>query len=190
MKVAPPVIPARPPPASCERGPPHQSQRPMPHRVSAQGVALSQGDLINMCQVSIELASSMNAVRASMRCVCSCSSSSISSSRSEVVLADLGVSDMLDPHSRLRKKLRTTDSSIHVCTASYRSPDVGLGNYYFSVDVDMWSLGCVTAELHHGRTLFRGIGENPSSKSVINDMLKLLPPLPGDSDLVAVIASL
>ena len=118
----------------------------------------------------------MNAVRASMRCVCSCSSSSISSSRSEVVLADLGVSDMLDPHSRLRKKLRTTDSSIHVCTASYRSPDVGLGNYYFSVDVDMWSLGCVTAELHHGRTLFRGIGENPSSKSVINDMLKLLPP--------------
>ena len=96
-----------------------------------------------MCHVSIELASSMNAVRPSMRCVCSCSSSSFSSSRSKVVLVDLGLSEMSDPHLRLRKKLRPSDTSIHVCTAPYRSPDVGLGNLSFSFVLDNLSLGCV-----------------------------------------------
>ena len=109
-------------------------------------------------------------------------SSSISSSRSEVVLADLGCSEMLDPNGngRVRKRLRPIDDSLHICTAPYRSPDVGLGNNGFGDDLDNWSLGCVVPELHLKEALFRGSGENPNSKSVIDDIIGVLgPPPPG-----------
>ena len=80
-----------------------------------------------------------------------------------MVLADLGCSEMLDPNGRMRKRLRHTDESIHVCTAPYRSPDIGLGNYGLGDDLDIRSLGCVVPELHLKVPLFRGSGENPKA---------------------------
>ena len=47
------------------------------------------------------------------------------------MVGDLGLVEMADPHLRLRKKLRTNDQYIQVCTPNYRPPDVTLGNQLF-----------------------------------------------------------
>ena len=65
-----------------------------------------------------------------------------------MVVGDLGLVEMADPHVRLRKKLRASDHDIQVCTPNYRPPDVTLGSQRFQEDFDMWSFGCVAAELY------------------------------------------
>ena len=47
------------------------------------------------------------------------------------------------------KKLRPSDSDkdVGVTTPHYRPPDVFLGNLRFGVELDMWSFGCLVAEL-------------------------------------------
>ena len=69
------------------------------------------------------------------------------------MVGDLGLVEMADPHVRLRKKLRTSDQDIQVCTPNYRPPDVTLGNQLCEEDFDMWSFGCVAAELYSHRML-------------------------------------
>ena len=73
----------------------------------------------------------------------------------QVVLGDLGCVEPTDPHHRLVKKLRPSDSNcdVGVTTPQYRPPDVFLGNLRFQEDLDMWSLGCVAAELYSRRPL-------------------------------------
>ena len=73
----------------------------------------------------------------------------------QVVLGDLGCVEPTDPHHRLVKKLRPSDSNadVGVTTPHYRPPDVFLGNLRFQEDLDMWSLGCVAAELYSRRPL-------------------------------------
>jgi len=46
----------------------------------------------------------------------------------------------------------------YVMSRYYRAPEVILGNGY-SHPVDMWSLGCIAAELFNGRPLFPGSSE-------------------------------
>ena len=65
-----------------------------------------------------------------------------------MVVGDLGVVEMADAHFRLQKKFRASDNNVHVCTANYRPPDVHLGSQRFQEDIDMWSFGCVAAELY------------------------------------------
>ena len=71
----------------------------------------------------------------------------------QVVLGDLGCVEPTDPHHRLVKKLRPSDSNVDVgvTTPQYRPPDVFLGNLRFQEDLDMWSFGCVAAELFTGQ---------------------------------------
>ena len=71
----------------------------------------------------------------------------------QVVIGDLGMAEMADPHVRLQKKLRASDHDIQVCTPNYRPPDVTLGNQSFQEDLDMWSFGCVAAELYSRQPL-------------------------------------
>jgi len=56
--------------------------------------------------------------------------------------------EMADAHFRLQKKIRASDNNVFVCTANYRPPDVHLGSQRFQEDIDMWSFGCVAAELY------------------------------------------
>ena len=65
-----------------------------------------------------------------------------------MVVGNLGLVEMADPHVRLGKKLRARDHDIHVCTVNYRPPDVTLGSQRFQEYFDMWSFGCVAAELY------------------------------------------
>ncbi len=46
--------------------------------------------------------------------------------------------------------------SSEVVTLWYRSPDVLLGSRYYSTSVDLWSIGCIFAEMVNKRPLFTG----------------------------------
>jgi len=46
-----------------------------------------------------------------------------------------------------------------VVTLWYRSPEVLLGSRHYSTPIDMWSVGCIFAEIASGRPLFRGRNE-------------------------------
>lgn len=46
-----------------------------------------------------------------------------------------------------------------VVTLWYRAPEVLLGEKHYSLAVDIWSVGCILAELARGRVLFRGDSE-------------------------------
>ena len=43
-----------------------------------------------------------------------------------------------------------------VVTLWYRAPEILLGEKHYSPGVDMWSVGCIMAELARGKVLFRG----------------------------------
>ena len=70
-----------------------------------------------------------------------------------MVIGDLGCVEIADPHVRLQKKLRLDDNNIHVCTPNYRPPDVWLGSQQYQEDLDMWSFGCVAAEIYSRQML-------------------------------------
>lgn len=46
-----------------------------------------------------------------------------------------------------------------VVTLLYRAPEILMGARYYHTPVDMWSLGCIMAELISGRPLFMGDSE-------------------------------
>lgn len=47
-----------------------------------------------------------------------------------------------------------------VVTLWYRAPDVLLGSQTYSTQVDIWSIGCIFAEMSNGRPLFPGSSES------------------------------
>eukprot|EP00033_Pygsuia_biforma_P000446 GCRY01000530.1.p1 GENE.GCRY01000530.1~~GCRY01000530.1.p1 ORF type:complete len:309 (+),score=2.44 GCRY01000530.1:328-1254(+) len=46
--------------------------------------------------------------------------------------------------------------SHEVVTLWYRAPDVLMGSKRYSTSIDLWSVGCIFAEMHTGRPLFPG----------------------------------
>jgi mitogen-activated protein kinase 15 len=44
----------------------------------------------------------------------------------------------------------------YVATRWYRAPEIVLGSIKYSKAVDMWSVGCILAELINGTALFPG----------------------------------
>ena len=73
----------------------------------------------------------------------------------KVVIADLGSAHLASPDERFIKKPKVKDSTVPICTVHYRAPDVFLGSTRFGADLDMWSLGCVAAELFLRGPLFQ-----------------------------------
>jgi cyclin-dependent kinase len=57
-----------------------------------------------------------------------------------------------------------------VVTLWYRAPDVLMGSKKYSTPVDIWSVGCIFAEMANGRPLFPGSSE----KDQLNRIFKLL----------------
>lgn len=50
--------------------------------------------------------------------------------------------------------------SNEVVTLWYRSPDVLMGSRTYSTSIDVWSVGCIFAEMISGQPLFRGRDNN------------------------------
>lgn len=46
-----------------------------------------------------------------------------------------------------------------VVTLWYRAPDILMGSKKYSTPIDMWSVGCIFAEMVNGRPLFPGVSE-------------------------------
>lgn len=64
-------------------------------------------------------------------------------------IADFGLASFFDPES---KKPMTS----RVVTLWYRPPELLLGATYYGVGVDLWSAGCILAELLSGKPILRG----------------------------------
>ena len=59
----------------------------------------------------------------------------------------------------LRSMSRPVAAMAQVVTLLYRAPEILMGARYYHTPVDMWSLGCIMAELVSGRPLFMGDSE-------------------------------
>ena len=55
-----------------------------------------------------------------------------------------------------------------VVTLWYRPPDVLLGNKTYGTTVDMWSIGCIFAEMVSGKPLFTGSSESDQLKKIFS----------------------
>lgn len=57
-----------------------------------------------------------------------------------------------------------------VVTLWYRAPDVLLGSRHYSTPVDMWSIGCIFAEMISGNPLFTGTSEKSQLDTIFRHL--------------------
>jgi serine/threonine protein kinase len=74
-----------------------------------------------------------------------------------VQLADFGLAKRMA--SRSPDSFQRFFMTNRVCTIWYRAPELLLGSIKYGTEVDVWSAGCVMAELLNGRPLFTGENE-------------------------------
>lgn len=65
----------------------------------------------------------------------------------KLVLCDFGSAKILKPGE---------GSVAYICSRYYRAPELILGEDYYNVAIDMWSIGCVIAEMFIGEPIFCG----------------------------------
>ena len=93
-----------------------------------------------------------------------------------MVLADFGCADFASREDRFVG----SRSHVPVCTAEYRAPDVCLGSIDFGADLDLWSMGCVAAELFLRRPLFERAGPKSTGRTILDAHFAFLgTPSPG-----------
>lgn len=63
-----------------------------------------------------------------------------------------------------------TNYSNEVVTLWYRAPDVLLGNKEYMTTIDIWSIGCIFAEMISGKALFTGLNDNDQIKQIFKLM--------------------
>lgn len=63
-------------------------------------------------------------------------------------IADFGLARTFTPFSR--------PLTMEVITRWYRAPEVILGHNRYTCAVDLWSIGCIIAEISNKRALFMG----------------------------------
>lgn len=59
-----------------------------------------------------------------------------------------------------------TNYSNEVVTLWYRPPDVLLGSKDYMMTIDMWSIGCIFAEMVTGKALFTGLNDSDQVKKI------------------------
>lgn len=64
-------------------------------------------------------------------------------------IADFGLASTFDPNHKQRMTSR-------VVTLWYRAPELLLGATYYDVGIDLWSAGCILAELLSGKPILPG----------------------------------
>ncbi|KAK2961441.1 putative protein kinase [Blattamonas nauphoetae] len=79
------------------------------------------------------------------------------------------------------KELKPGEKSVsYICSRFYRAPELVLGTTEYSVSIDMWSFGCVLAELLQGHPLFPG----ESASDQFLQIVKLVG-TPNEDDLIS-----
>ncbi len=82
------------------------------------------------------------------------------SSKGEIKIADFGLAR--------RKTSKNGPYTNRVVTLWYRAPEILLGNPYYTTAVDMWSMGCLFAELLANNPLFPGDTEARQLDCIFN----------------------
>lgn len=55
------------------------------------------------------------------------------------------------------KELQKGQTSVaYICSRYYRAPELILGEESYGCEIDVWSIGCVIAEMYMGTPLFQG----------------------------------
>ncbi|KAJ3444115.1 glycogen synthase kinase-3 alpha [Anaeramoeba flamelloides] len=93
----------------------------------------------------------------------------ISPRTSELKLCDFGSAKVLKKGDK---------NTSYICSRHYRAPELIFGSTEYDTQIDMWSIGCVLAELLTGQTLFPG-------KSGIGQLVEIIKVLgtPTENDL-------
>ena len=89
-----------------------------------------------------------------------------------------------------REKEGLKDGSVQMVTLPYRAPELLMGNLGYSFPVDLWSFGCLLAEIA-GSSFHLGSGadEPQSSRAMLKALVEALGP-PGEDELPGVRARL
>ena len=75
--------------------------------------------------------------------------------RLDVCIADLGAACPGDVRLRAPDSMETVlDEGVRAVTGPYRAPEILCGLAEFTYPVDVWSVGCIVAELHEAKRLF------------------------------------
>ena len=86
----------------------------------------------------------------------------VNSKTGELKIADFGLSRPFGiPYEKL---------TFSIQTLFYRAPELLLGNQDYTLAVDIWSVGCVIAEMALGKPLFRGNSEIEMIFSILNQL--------------------
>lgn len=69
------------------------------------------------------------------------------------------------------KKLSATEVNVsYICSRYYRAPELILGNKTYTTAVDVWSVGCIFAEMITGEPLFRGANNDDQMRKIMELM--------------------
>ncbi|CAI8043389.1 Mitogen-activated protein kinase 15 [Geodia barretti] len=94
-----------------------------------------------------------------------------------IKLADFGLArslSLLPPSSSNQPDVSLPAMTDYVATRWYRAPEILLGGQLYTTGVDMWSTGCILAEMIAGRPLFPG-------SSTMNQIERIMAVLPQPS---------
>ena len=100
----------------------------------------------------------------------------VNSATRTLKIADFGLARVLSP---------SADYSPDRGTIWYRAPELILGSASYSLSIDMWSVGCVFAEMATRRPLMRGLSDNyPTESSEIEVLFTIFKTLGTPDDTV------
>jgi len=69
------------------------------------------------------------------------------------------------------KQLSPTEANVaYICSRYYRAPELIFGNTYYATSIDVWSVGCIFAEMLIGEPIFKG--ENSMGQLI--EIIKIL----------------
>jgi len=86
----------------------------------------------------------------------------LTNTRGQLKLADFGLARAFG--------IPVNTFSNEVVTLWYRAPDVLLGSRQYNTSIDIWSAGCIMAEMYSGRPMFPGTGNEDQLQKIFRLM--------------------
>merc|ERR1712242_616809 len=84
----------------------------------------------------------------------------VNASTNQLQLCDFGCSIIIDDQ-------KAEGDETYVCSRYYRAPELILGNPYYGMETDLWSLGVVFSELFLGTIMFMGGSNKDQLREII-----------------------
>ncbi|KAL3319047.1 hypothetical protein Ciccas_002297 [Cichlidogyrus casuarinus] len=85
-----------------------------------------------------------------------------------VKICDFGLARSLSPASAVGKGDTCLQLTEYVATRWYRAPEILLGHHQYTKAADIWSLGCILAEMLMGKALFPGVSTTNQLERIVS----------------------